>query len=240
MSSIYQALIEIVGEDYASNRQEELFTYSKDLGTSEPQWPEYVVVPKTTEEVQKIVQLANKEKIAIVPLGGGMTLAGLALPLKGGITIDMKRMEKIIEVNEPGRYMVVEAGISQGKITSYLHKHHPNLMHSEPGAPPAATVGGNLAIHGQGDLAHPYGFNSDMVNGLEVILPTGEIARFGSCAIDAGWYTMHPLPDLGLFLGWNGTTGIMTKVSLRLFPHKQIREMDLFAVENEELVPEIL
>lgn len=150
MGSIYNALIEIVGEDYASNRQEELFTYSKDLGTSEPQWPEYVVAPKTTEAVQKIVRLANKEKIAIVPLGGGMTLAGLALPLKGGITIDMKRMEKIIEVNESGRYMVVEAGVSQGKITSYLHKHHPHLMHSEPGAPPAATVGGNLAIHGQG------------------------------------------------------------------------------------------
>jgi len=240
MGSIYNALIEIVGEDYASNRQEELFTYSKDLGTSEPQWPEYVVAPKTTEAVQKIVRLANKEKIAIVPLGGGMTLAGLALPLKGGITIDMKRMEKIIEVNESGRYMVVEAGVSQGKITSYLHKHHTHLMHSETGAPPAATVGGNLAIHGQGDLAHPYGFNSDMVNGLEVILPTGEIARFGSCAIDSGWYTMHPLPDLGLFLGWNGTTGIITKVSLRLFPNKKIREMDLFAVENEALIPEIL
>ncbi|MBA3028572.1 MAG: FAD-binding oxidoreductase, partial [Desulfobacteraceae bacterium] len=80
MNSIYNALIAIVGEDYASNRQEELFTYSKDLGTAPPQWPEYVVVPKTVEEVQKIVRLANKEKVPIVPLGGGMTLAGLALP----------------------------------------------------------------------------------------------------------------------------------------------------------------
>jgi glycolate oxidase len=113
-------------------------------------------------------------------------------------------------------------------------------MHSEPGAPPAATIGGNLAIHGQGDLAHPYGFNSDMINGLEVVLPTGEVVRFGSCAIGSGWYTLHPLPDLGLFLGWGGTTGIITKVSLRLFPYKQIREMDSFVVEDEELVPEIL
>lgn len=240
MSSIYNALVEIVGEDYASNRKEDLFTYSKDLGTSEPKWPEYVVAPKTAEEVQKIVRLANNEKIAIVPLGGGMTLAGLALPLKGGITIDLKRMDKIIEVNEKARYMVVEAGISHGKVTAYLHKHHPNLMHSEPGAPPAATIGGNIAIHGQGDIAHPYGFNSDMVNGLEVILPTGEIARFGSCAVGSGWYTMHPLPDLGLFLGWNGATGIITKISLRLFPNKKIRYTDLFAVENEELVPEII
>ena len=240
MGSIYHALAENVGEDYVSNRPEELFTYSKDLGTSEPKWPEYVVAPKTIEELQGILRIANQEKIPIVPLGGGMSLAGLALPLRGGIIIDMKRMDDIIEVNEKGRYMIVEAGISQGKVTAYLHKHHPHLMHSEPGAPPAATIGGNLAIHGQGDLAHPYGFNSDMVNGLEVILPTGEIARFGSCAIGSGWFTMHPLPDLGLFLGWGGTTGIITKVSLRLFPCKKIREMDLFVVEDEELVPEIL
>jgi glycolate oxidase len=240
MGSIYHTLVDIVGEDFVSNQPEDLFTYSKDLGTSEPKWPEYVVVPKTTEEIQKIVLFANQEKIPIVPLGGGMSLAGLALPLKSGITMDMKRMDQIIEVNEKGRYMVVEAGISHGKVMSYLHKHHPNLMHSEPGAPPAATIGGNLAIHGQGDLAHPYGFNSDMVNGLEVILPTGEIARFGSCAIGSGWFTMHPLPDLGLFLGWGGTTGIITKVSLRLFPYKKFREMDQFVVEDEELVPEVL
>ena len=240
MSSIYSELMEIVGADYASNRLEELFTYSKDLGTSPPEWPEYVVAPRTTEEIQKIVQLANREKVAIVPLGGGLSLAGLALPLKGGITIDMKRMEDIIEVNEEARYIVVEAGISQGRITSHLERNHPTLMHSEPGAPPMATVGGNLAIHGQGDLGHPYGFNSDMVNGLEVVLPTGEIARFGSCAVGSGWYTMHPLPDVGLFLGWNGTTGIITKVSLRLFPSKKIREMDMFAVEDENLVPEML
>ena len=240
MSAILTELINIVGEDYASNRQEELFTYSKDLGTAPPQWPEYVVVPKTVEEIQKIVYFANKEKVPIVPLGGGITLAGLALPLKGGITIDLKRMDKILEVNPQGRYMVVEAGISHGKVTSYLHKHHPDLMHSEPGAPAAATIGGNLAIHGQGDLGHPYGFNTDMINGLEVILPTGEVARFGSCSVGSGWYTMHPLPDLGLFFGWNGTTGIITKVSLRLFPHKKLRTSDQFVVENEELVPEIL
>ncbi|MBI9075400.1 MAG: FAD-binding oxidoreductase [Desulfatibacillum sp.] len=240
MSSIYQALVKIVGADYASDRKEELFTYSKDLGTSEPLWPEYVVAPKTTEELQEIVRLANEKKVAIVPLGGGMTLAGLALPQQGGITIDLKRMDRIIEVNEQSRYMVVEAGISHGKITSYLHKHHPNLMHSEPGAPPAATVGGNLAIHGQGDLAHPYGFNSDMVNGLEVVLPTGEIARFGSCAVGSGWFTMHPLPDIGLFLGWNGTTGIITKVSMKLYPNKKIRENNLFVVEKEEFVPDVL
>lgn len=240
MSSVYQALVDIVGQDYASDQKEELYTYSKDLGTSEPLWPDYVAAPKTALELQKIVQMANEKKVPVVPLGGGITLAGLALPQQGGITVDLKRMDRIIRVSESSRYIEVEAGISHGKITSYLQKHHPALMHSEPGAPPAATVGGNLAIHGQGDLAHPYGFNTDMVNGLEVVLPTGEIARFGSCAVGADWYTMHPLPDMGLFLGWNGTTGIITRVSLKLFPKKKLRENNLFVVEDEELVTEIL
>jgi FAD/FMN-containing dehydrogenase len=240
MDAIYIALADIVGEDYVSNRSEELLTYSYDLGTSAPKRPDYVAAPKTAEQVSRILKLANQEKAAVAPLGGGMSLAGLALPLRGGIALDLKRMDRILELNEKSRYVVLEAGTSHGKLTAYLHKNAPHLMHSEPGAPPAATIGGNLAIHGQGDLAHPYGFNSDMVNGLEVVLPTGEICRFGSCAIGAAWYTLHPLPDIGLFLGWNGSTGIITKVSLRLFPCKKIREMDVFAVENEELVPEIL
>jgi glycolate oxidase len=240
MDSIYAALMDIVGEDYVSNRTEELFTYSKDLGTSEPQWPDYVAAPKTVEQVSRIVKLANEQKLAVVPLGGGLSLAGLALPLHGGITLDLKRMDQILELNEQSRYIVVEAGISHGKVTAYLHKHAPRLMHSEPGAPPAATIGGNLAIHGQGDLAHPYGFNSDMINGLEVVLPTGEICRFGSCALGNDWYTLHPLPDLQLFLGWSGCTGIITKVSLRLFPCKKFQEQDMFIVQDENLVPEII
>ncbi|MFO7964423.1 MAG: FAD-binding oxidoreductase [Desulfobacterales bacterium] len=240
MDKTYRAIVEIVGDGYASQQREELFTYSKDLGTSEPMWPDYVAAPKSAEQVSRILKLANEANIPVVPLGGGMSLAGLALPLKGGIAVDLKRMDGILEVNEKARYAVVEAGASHGKLTAYLHKHHPNLMHSEPGAPPAATIGGNLAIHGQGDLAHPYGFNTDMINGMEVVLPTGEICTFGSCAVGADWFTLHPLPDIGLFLGWNGATGIITKVSLKLFPYKKIRDTDIFVVEDEALVPEIL
>jgi len=240
VDSIYQALVEIVGGEHISSQPEELYIYSFDLGTTEPHRPDYAVSPRTTEEIQKIVELANKEKIPLVPLAGGLSLAGLAVPFKGGMVLDLKRMDSIIEVNERARYAVVECGVSQGKLTSYLERHHPDLTHSEPGAPPQATIAGNIAIHGQGDLAHPYGFNSDMINGLEVVLPTGEVCRFGSCSIGAGWFTLHPLPDLGLFLGWSGATGIITKVSLRLFPCRKIRGTGQFVVDDEELVPEII
>jgi len=240
MDSIYKALVEIVGEGNVSTQPEELYIYSHDLGTTEPHRPDYAVVPKTTEEIQELVKLANREKVPVVPLGGGLSLAGLAVPLQGGIALDLKRMDKILEVNEKARYVLVECGVSQGQLTSYLERHHPHLMHSEPGAPPQATIAGNVAIHGQGDLAQAHGFNSDMVNGLEIVLPTGEVCKFGSCAINSGWYTQHPLPDVGLFLGWAGTTGIITKVSLRLFPCKKIRGVGQFVVEDEDLIPEII
>ena len=240
MDSVLTSLKAIVGDTFASNEPEELYVYSRDLGTTEPYSPQYVVAPRTTEEVQDIVRLANREKIPLVPLGGGLTLAGLVMPLKGGIIVDMKRMDSVIEVNERARYAVIEAGVSQGKLVAYLHKHHPTLVHSEPGAPAQATVGGNIAIHGQGDLAQPYGFNSDMVNGLEVVLPTGEVCRVGSCSVSPHWFTMHPLPDLGLFLGWCSTTGIITRVSLKLYPAKRIRDSGQFVLEDANLVPDIL
>lgn len=238
MDSVYQALANLVGKEYVSNQPEELYIYSFDLGTAEPCRPQYVVSPRTTEHIQDILRLANREKIPVVPLGGGLSLAGLAVPLKGGILLDLKRMDSIIEVNEKARYAVLECGVSQGQLTSYLEKYYPRLTHSEPGAPPAATIAGNVMIHGQGDLAQPYGFNSDLVNGLEVVLPAGEVCHFGSIAIGAGWFTNHPLPDVGLFLGWCGTTGIITKLSIRLFPAKRLRGVGTFVLENEDLVPE--
>lgn len=240
MDPIYQALIHIVDQEHVSKHPEELYIYSFDLGTTVPRQPNYVISPETTEQIQEILRLANKENIPVVPLGGGLSLAGLAVPLKGGIVLDLKRMDNIIEVNEKARYVVMECGVSQGQLTSYLDRHYPHLTHSEPGAPPTATIAGNVVIHGQGDLAQPYGFNSDMVNGLEVVLPTGEVCRFGSCAIGAGWFTNHPLPDMGLFLGWCGTTGVVTKLSIRLFPAKRIRGVGQFVTDNEELVPEIM
>lgn len=240
MGTIYQELVDIVDAEHVSDRPEELYIYSFDLGTAEPHRPDYVVAPRKTQQVQEIMRLANREKVPVVPLGGGLSLAGLAVPLKGGILIDLKRMDSIIEVNERGRYAVLECGVSQAQLTSYLARHHPGLAHSEPGAPPTATIAGNVLIHGQGDLAQPYGFNSDLVNGLEVVLPTGEVCRFGSCAIGASWFTNHPLPDMGLFFGWCGTTGIVTKLSIRLFPAKRLRGVGQFVVDDEELVPEIV
>jgi len=82
---IYSSLINVVAKDWVSNSQEELFIYSRDPGAQHPRKVDYVVMPKTVDEVQKVVVLANKEKIPITPLGGGFTLSALVVPNKGGI-----------------------------------------------------------------------------------------------------------------------------------------------------------
>ena len=242
MSDIYEALVEIVGKDYVSNQKEERYFYGRDPGLMKPHEPDYVVMPKTTEEIQEIVRLANKEKTPVVPKGAGLALTGLVIPQKGGIVLDMKRMEGILEVNEKARYVIVEGGTTHGVLKNYLQKHYPSLRHSMPDSPPIATVVANAVIHGQGRLTQQRGFNSDMVSGLEVVLPTGEICRIGSCSVSPYWFSKGPpLPDLtGLFLGWFGTTGIITKLGLKLYPCKKIRDVMLFLTDRAELVPDIM
>ncbi len=239
--SIYEALTNIVGAERVSNNPTDLYLYSRDSGAQPPGQAEYAVLPKTAEEIQQIVQLANRENIPITPLGGGLTLSGLVVPRRGGIVLDMKRMDQILEVDEMNRYALIEAGVSQGKLREYLKKHHPRLQHSTPEAPPTATVTGNALIHGHGHISPRYGINSDMIAGLEVVLPTGEIARIGSCALDEKWFTKGPMPELaGLFVGWYGTTGMVTKLSLKLFPKPEFREVMAFQTDDIDLLPEAI
>ena len=242
MKEITRLLAEIVGREYVSADPEERYFYARDPGLMPPHTPDYVVIPGTTDEVQKIVRLANREKIPVVPMGAGLSLTGLAIPLKGGVVVDMKRMSRIIRVNEMARYALVEGGTSQGALKAYLERHHPRLRHSIPDAPPTATLAANVSIHGQGRLTQQYGFNSDLISGMEVVTGAGEICKIGSCALSPDWFSKGaPFPDLsGLFLGWFGATGIITKLAVKLYPRKKLRDVEIFVTDRGDLVPEMV
>ena len=238
---IYSSLVAIVGTEKVSNNPEELFIYSRDSGAQMPRNADYVVMPETVDEVQRIITLANKEKIPVTPLGGGFTLSALVVPNKGGIVMDMKRMNKIIEVNETSRYALIEAGVSQGALKTYLEKNHPKIQHTTPEAPPTVSVTANALIQGHGHISPRYGVNSDMINSMEVVLPTGEICRIGSSSVSPYWFTRGPLPDLpGLFIGWYGTTGIVTKLSLKIYPKPKYKEVLAFSSDDIDSITDVI
>ena len=158
-------LNKISGKDFVSNKTEDLFIYSQDPGASEPRPVDFVVLPKTVEEIQKIVKLANREKIPLVPMGGGLTLSGLIIPIRGGIVLDLKRMNQILEINELNRYALLEPGVTTGIIKGYLDENYPDLQPPIPDAPPSATVAGNMLIHGSGSLSQKYGCHRPLCSG---------------------------------------------------------------------------
>ena len=240
-NDILRELESITGSTYTSNKAEDLFIYGIDPGASIPRKVDYVVMPRTVEEIQKIVRFANEKSIPIIPMGGGLTLSGLTLPVKGGIVIDMKRMDSIIEINEKSRYALIEAGVTTGKLKAYLDEHYPELENSMPDAPPSVTVAGNALIHGSGYLSQKYGDHGEMINGLEVVLPNGELCKLGSCAISDYWFARGPIPDLiGLFISSFGTLGIITKLSYKLYPKDSVRTCVFGLAKDPEIVPDLL
>jgi FAD/FMN-containing dehydrogenase len=120
MTDILQALEAIIGKEFVSGQAEEQYIYSMDPGTMAPSKPDFVVMPGSVDEISKIMKLANQHEIPVVPMGAGLVLSGLTRALKGGIILDMKRMNKVIKVNEISRYALVEAGTSQGMLQAYL------------------------------------------------------------------------------------------------------------------------
>jgi len=239
--TILKELEEIVGKEFVTNRSEDLYIYSQDPGASLPRPVDFVVMPNTSKEVQKILKLANQEKIPIVPMGGGLTLSGLVIPVKRGIVVDMKRMNKIIDVNNLSRFALIEAGVTTGQLLAYLNINHPDLQPPIPDAPPSATIAGNALIHGSGYLSQKFGDHGSMINGLEVVLPDGEVYKLGSCAVSDYWFTRGPIPDfIGMFTSSFGTLGIITKLSIKLFPKHKMRNIVFGLNKDPTLLPELI
>lgn len=234
-STVVSELEKIVGSEFVSTNQADLYIYSYDMTQAEPSWPDVVALPKSVEEIQAIIRLANKERIPVVPYLAGGNIGGLAIPLKGGIILDLKRMDRIIEVNDTDMYAVVEPGVTFGHMKACLEKHHPDLMYTYAFSPPATGVVTNALLQGLDNLSTRYGAASSWVSGLEVVLPTGELVKIGSCAVSKGWQSLAPLPELaGLFLGWQGTTGIITKMAVNLWPKpKHSTQLTLLCMDFE-------
>ncbi len=205
-------LIGIVGSENFTDQLEELVPYSYDASMNVHR-PDAAVWPETTEQVSQIVKFANEHKIPVVPRGAGTSLSGGAVPVRGGIIIDLSRMNRILEISIENRYASVQAGVVCDDLNRALARHGFTFP-PDPASSTVSTIGGNVNTNAGGIKGAKYGTTRDYVLGLEVVLPTGEVMRTGS-------YTMKCVSgyDLSkLFVGSEGTLGIVTGVTLKINP----------------------
>ncbi len=202
----------IVGENNYSTRIADLYTYGFDASIHHVT-PEIVVQPRSTEQVSKLMKLANSLKIPVVPRGAGTGLCGGAVPLKGGMVMDLTRMNKIKEIRVEDLYCVCEAGVVYDQLQKALGPYKFTFPPT-PGSAEACTIGGMVSTNASGMRAIKYGGTRDYVLGLEVVLPSGEIMQLGTRTLkNASGYQLDRL-----FVGAEGTLGVITQVTLKIVP----------------------
>lgn len=229
---VLEELVSIVGEGNASDAKHIRYAYSYDLSFVQPKLPDYVAMATEVEQIQEILRMANRLKIPVVPYTGGTNIGGLTIPERGGILLDLKRMDRIIDIDPLDGVAVIEPGVSHAQLASELTKL--GLRFGWPVGPPSASVSSCCISHGIGGLNARYGLQSQEITSMEVVLPTGELVRVGSCAIqENAWHSTLPMPKLdGLFKGWLGSTGVVTKLGINVHPSPPLLKIFTVSCDN--------
>ena len=240
MTELYQKLENIVKEKYISNSIIVRHAYSRVVDPILQGVPDIVIRPKDAIEISEILKVANEENISVTPRGGGDGEFGGAKPIgDGGIVLDMKRMNNIINLDEDNLVVTIEAGISWGKLNEYLSHYGLYTGCMGPGSGMTASIGGGISHQsvGGGGCAK-YGTCTNQLVSLEVVLPTGDIIETGSQANKFSKYPFNRYgngPDLaGLFCGDNGILGVKTKVSLQVFPRPPFAAYKTFLLPRKD------
>src|SRR5687767_2422018 len=211
--SIIADLRRIVGEKNVLTGAEDLIPYSFDGTAALQQMPGCVVFSESTAHVSEVLKVANASKIPVVTRGSGTGLSGGSLPCPGCAVLCLAKMDRILEVDRANLTMMVEPGVTTIQIADAASAA--GLFYPpDPGSMKISTIGGNVAENSGGLRGLKYGVTRNYVMGLEVVLPSGEVLWTGNkCVKDVAGYSMRDL-----FIGSEGTLGVMTKVLLRLIP----------------------
>ena len=200
----------IVGRKGLITHPEELRTYECDGLTNFRVTPAVVLLPAAGEQVRDIVRVCHREHIAFVARGSGTGLSGGALPVQGGVVISLARLNRILEIDYTNQRIVVEPGVINAAVTQAIAGKG-YFYAPDPSSQSVCSIGGNVAENSGGAHCLKYGFTTTHVLGLEVVLPSGEVVHLGGRALDQPGYDLS-----GVFVGSEGTLGIVTKVILRM------------------------
>ncbi len=256
----FQQLADIVGEDFFSAEEYMTHLYSHDIAAlpgivNDVLNPnaEAVAQPTTTEVVSNLLKFCKEENIPVVPRGHGTSGYGGALPTRGGLVIEMTRMNEIYNIDKEKMTIEVGAGIIWGKLLEDLDDEGLSVA-AYPSSAPSSTVGGWVAAGGSGIGSTKYGGIKEQVVDIEVVLPDGEIIRTSDTPLnifrddkpepffkgdETFFYEteLSPQKDINtteLFVDSNGTLGIITKVVLKIIPLRKIKPLTISFPNREQ------
>jgi len=210
--AIKQTLIDIAGKENYTDSLIDLVSFTSD-SSDHAHRPEVAVWPKDTEQISKIMHLANEKRFPVTPRGAGTSLAGTAVPVFGGLVMDMSRMNRILDIRIADRLAVVQPGVVYDDLNNTLAPHG-FFFPPDPASAKVCTLGGNVATNAGGIRGAKYGVTKDYVLALEVVLPDGRITRTGSgCMKSVSGYDLTRL-----FVGSEGTLGVVSEITLKINP----------------------
>jgi len=206
--------------------ESQLQTYECDGLTNFRMLPGAVVLPRSAEQVQAVVRICAQHGIPFVARGSGTGLSGGALPAEGGIVISFARMNRILDVDIANQRVVVEPGVINQHVTDAVAAHG-YFYAPDPSSQSVCTIGGNVAENAGGAHCLKYGFTTTHVLGMDVVLPSGEMVTLGGAAPDAPGYDLT-----GVFVGSEGTLGVVTKIVLRIVKRPETVQVLLAAFDT--------
>lgn len=213
-SHVLKKLSKIVGRHNVLTNPVDLLLYEYD-GSMDSMRPEAVVFVHSTAQVAQVLALAHQYRIPCVPRGSGTNLSGGSVPAKGGIVLELTRMNRILEIDTANERAVVEPGVYnldlQNALAPFGYFYAP-----DPASQKVSTIGGNVAENAGGPHCLKYGVTSNHVLGFEVVLADGRVSHFGGKAIDAPGYDL-----VGALVGSEGTLCVFTKIIVRIMPMPQ-------------------
>ncbi len=207
-----KALADIVGAQNVSERIMDLVSYTYDASSYEHR-PDCAMWAETTAQVSRILSLANEKGIPVTVRGAGTSLGGLSVPARGGIVLDLSRMNTIVEISIPDRLAVVQPGVVYADFQTALAPHG-FFFPPDPASGVVCTLGGNVATNAGGLHAVKYGTTRDYVLRMEAVLAAGEVMRVGARTMktSSGY-------DLCRFLvGSEGTLAVITEITFKIAP----------------------
>jgi glycolate oxidase len=212
-----EKLKQIVGENNVRDNKADLYVYGSDSSVHEAM-AQVIVRPENTEQVQNIMRYANSEKIPIIPRGSGSGMCGQVVPVQGGIIMDMKGMNRILEINTPDGYCRVEPGVVDDDLNRAL-KPYGVFYPPTPASSVVATIGGEIANNASGGRSVKYGAARDAILSVKVVMPNGELQSFGSTTrVAASGYALERL-----MVGSEGTLAVIVEACMRFVPIPKLR-----------------